>query len=337
MCTQLLISTYKRILASLIVVVLANTSCAAAETSQTNPVIRTYGTDGGYRTEVKSETNGVLTEENLRQAAFLTAQIFEHIDHAQKSIDADNLEVSHHQVEMGRLAVKAVRNLLPVTIVQTKTTAPDGNIVYEDRRDVQEDRVPLFEEMLSTKTMAPIASAKQDARDSVEIKGVRLVGSETIITEAYAHLDYVEGQLERAFKALKDNKADQAAKALTLAQVRGVEFRFRKEDTPLAAARDAIWLTKRALEENNNIQAQTNLSIARQQLEMYRQLLPDGQRQDVTQMMKEVGDLDAKLRQDSTGATKQSNNRSQETDRASQGRDVTKWWEQINGWFKKGT
>ena len=55
MRTQLWISTYKPIVAGLIVL-LATTSSSATEASKTNSVTRIYGADGGYRTEVASET-----------------------------------------------------------------------------------------------------------------------------------------------------------------------------------------------------------------------------------------------------------------------------------------
>ena len=45
-----------------------------------------------------------------------------------------------------------------------------------------------------------------------------------------------------------------------MALVRGIEFRFSKEDSALAAARDAIWLARRSLEENNATQALVNLA-----------------------------------------------------------------------------
>lgn len=310
-------------------------SVTSADDGKPGPVVRTYGTDGGYRTEVKSETKGTLTEENRRQVAVLTAQVFQHIAHAQRALDADRAEEARTEVDKGRLAIKAVRALLPTTTVHTRTSAPDGTVIYEDNRDVQAGRVPLFEGMLSTKTLTPIIAAKQDALDTVEVKGVRLVGAETITTEAFADLEYVEGQLERVSKALNDNKTDAALKALALSQVRGVEFKFHKEDTPLAAARDALWLAKRALDENNSTQAQANLNVARQQLEIYRQLLPEGQREDVTQMMTEVGELDAKLRKEPSASAGVGGNQAKKAERTSQGTAVIRWWEQINGWFKK--
>lgn len=341
MRTQVLYPTWKIVLfAAVIALILASPAWAESkapsdDATKAGPVVRTYGAEGGYRTEVKSETKGTLSQEDRRQVAVLTAYIFQHIDQAQRALDADNTAEARNEVDKGNKAVKAVRALLPTTTVHTKTFAPGGDVIYEDAREVQEDRVPLFEGMLSTKTLAPIVAAKQDAQDAVEVKGVRLVGSETITTEAFADLDYVEGQLERAAKALSDNKAETAAKALALAQVRGVEFKYHKEDTPLAAARDALWLAKRALDEDNSAQAQANLNVARQQLDIYRQLLPEAQRKDVTQMMTEVSQLDAKLRKEPTPSANPAADQADQGERTRQGNAVTRWWEQINSWFKK--
>lgn len=343
MRTQVLRPIWKFVqIVSLVVLILARTAYAeGAESASTNdatnasPVVRTYGAEGGYRTEVTSQTKGTLNQEDRRQVAVLTAQIFQHIDRAQRSLDADDAAEARSELEMGRKAIKAVRAMLPSTTVHTKTTAPDGEVVYEDNRELQEHRVPLFEGMISTKTLAPIVAAKEDAHDALEVKGVRLLGSETITTEAFADLEYVERQLERAANALSDNKPDAATKALASAQVRGVEFRYQKEDSPLASARDALWLAKRALEENNSTQAQMNLQIARQQLEIYRQLLPEGQRQDVTKMMTEVGQLDAKLRQEAAQPQNPTAIKSNEPERTKHGNTVTRWWEEINSWFRK--
>ena len=127
-----------------------------------------------------------------------------------------------------------------------------------------------------------------------------MVESETIATEAIADLDPIERQLDRAAKALEDNKPEDAAKALAMALVRGIDFRFSKEDSQLASARDAIWLARRSLEENNAAQALVNLAVARQRLRVYREVLSQDQRQEVDQMLREVDQLEAQLRQEGT-------------------------------------
>jgi len=300
-------------------------STSAEHESKGSPVVRHFGEQGGYRTEVTSETKGTLSQEDRKQVSVLAAQVFQHIDEARRAIDADDMKQARHEVDKGREALKAVHALLPKTTVRTKTTAPDGHVIYEDEREVWEDRVPLFEGMVHARTLAPIQAAQRDAR---RIAGVRVVDSETISTEVIADLDYVDGQLSKAAKALESKKTEDASTALLLAQVRGVDFRYQKEDTPLAEARDAVWLAKRALEENNTVQAQANLAIARQRLEIYRQVLPENRRQDVTQMMSEVSQLENQLRQEA-------NHPASSAERSRQGNTVSGWWDRLNGWFKR--
>jgi hypothetical protein len=275
---------------------------------------------------VTSETQGTLSEEDRRQAALLTAQVFRHIHESRQALDADDTALARKEVEKGREALKTIRALLPRVSVHTKTVAPDGKVVYEDQREVQEDRLPLFEGMLHERTLAPIGAAK---RDGPEVTGLRVVGAETITTEAVADLDIVEAQLSRAAKALEDKNAEAASKALATAQVRGVEFFSSTEDTPLAEARDALWLARRSLEENNVAQARVNLDVVRQRLRLYREVAPQERRADVDQMLKDAERLETQLRQET--AQQPANH----AERARQGNTVTQWWEQVNRWFRR--
>jgi hypothetical protein len=306
----------------------------ASEESKRGPVVRTFGGEGGYRTEVTSETKGSLSEDDRRQVAVLTAQVFQHIDEARQALDADDPSRARQEVDKGRQALMAIRAIQPVTAVRTRTKSPAGKVVYEDERDIREDRVPLFEGMIHARTLAPIVEAKRGAAEgeSAEVKGVRVVGSDTIRTEAFADLGVVEAQLERAAKVLQGNQADDVPKALAallVAQVQGVEFRYNREDTPLAEARDAIWLARRSLEENNAAQALLNLRTARERLRLYREVASPERRAEVDQMLKETDQLDGQLHRETP------QNPASRAERARQGTSATHWWEQINGWFKK--
>jgi hypothetical protein len=298
---------------------------SAEHEAKAGPVVRSFGAKGGYRTEVTSETKGSLGQEDRRQVSLLAAQVFQHVDQARRALDADDTKQARKELDKGRDAVNAVRAMLPRTAVHTRTTAPDGKVVYEDEREVQNERVPLFEGMLHARTFAPIQEAQRNAS---RVAGVQVIESESISTEVTTDLGFVEAQIGRAAKALDEKKPAEAAKALLLAQTRGVDFRYNKQDTPLAEARDAIWLAKRALEENNTVQAQANLAVARQRLEVYRQVLPENKRQDVNQMMTEVDQLEGKLRQETSQPASR-------TERTRQGNVVTRWWDQLNGWFKR--
>ena len=225
----------------------------------------------------------------------------------------------------GLAAIKAIRAMLPKATVRTRTMAPDGKVIYEDEDEVQQTRIPLYEGMLHTQTLAPILAARRNALD---FAGVHVVESQTIATEVMADIDRIEGQLTLAAKDLEHNKTADAAKVLALALVRGIDVRFNKDDTPLTAARDAIWLARRSLEENNATQALANLAVARQRLLVYREVLPQDQRQEVEQMLQEVEQLEAQLRQEGTQTASSA-------DRARQGNIVTLWWNRVNSWFRR--
>ena len=70
----------------------SSTSSAKDQSKDAEPVVRTFGSEGGFRTEVTSRTKGTLTEEDRRQASLLMAEVFEHIDKARDAIDADDPE-----------------------------------------------------------------------------------------------------------------------------------------------------------------------------------------------------------------------------------------------------
>jgi len=303
----------------------SSTSSSKDQSKAAEPVVRTFGTQGGYRTELKTRTEGNMTEEDRRQAALLMAEVFQHIEKAREKLDADDTKEALKEVKKSREAIKAIRAMLPKTIVHTKTTAPDGKTVYEDEREVQDGRIPMYEGMLHAQTLAPILASRRTAQ---EIVGVQLVESQAIATAVIANIDPIEGQLEKAAKALESNKTEDASKALAMALVRGLDVRFSKEDSELASARDAIWLARRSLEENNVPQAMANLAVARERLQLYRQLLSQDQRKEVDEMLREVEQLESQLRQEG-------NRQVTSAERARQGSTVTHWWDRVNSWLRR--
>jgi hypothetical protein len=295
------------------------------QSKDSQSVVRTFGSEGGYRTEVKTETKGKLAEEDVRQASLLAAQVFMHINEAREKIDADEPKEALKEVNKARDAIKAIRQMLPKSVTHTRTLGPDGKVVFEDERETQPSRIPLYEGILHARTLEPILAAR---RNAMEVTGFRVVESETIATEVLADLDPIEGQLHRAAKALEQNKTEDAGKALNMALIRGIVVSYNKDDSPLTAARDALWLARRSLEENNPAQAAANLAVARQRLLVYRQVLSQDQRQEVDEMLREVQQLEAQLRQEG-------NRQVTQAERSRQGSTLTHWWDRVNSWFRR--
>jgi hypothetical protein len=287
------------------------------------PVVRTFGKEGDYRTEVRTEVKGKLTDEDRRQASLLTMEVFQHIDKANQAVEADDTKGALKDVNKGREAIKAIRAMLPKANIHTRTTAPDGKAIFEDDYEVQESRIPLFEGLLHTQTLAPIVEAR---RNAMEVAGVHVVEAETIVTAAMADIDPIEAHLARAAKYLEQDKDEDAAKALAQTLIRGIELRYTKEDKELVSARDSIWLARRSLEENNVTQALVNLEVARQRLRIYREVVSQDQQREVDQMLREVEQLEAQLRSEGNRTVARN-------ELARQGTTVTHWWDRINGWF----
>ena len=303
----------------------------AADDGKAGPVVRSFGSESGYRTEVTSETKGSLNEEDQRQVAVLTAQVFQHIDEAREALDNDDVASARREVEKARDAVQIIRAIQPRTKVCTRTVAPGGKLVYEDTREVQEDAVPLFEGMIHSQILRPSLTRNETPRPPAMRPSRECAWSSRSRSEQKPSRisESSRSALQKAFKALADNKIEAASVALALAQVRGVEFRYSEDRSPLAAARDAMWLARRALEENNAEQARFNLNIARQRLRIYRELAPKERQKDVDQMLKEADQLETQLGHETA------QNPASQADRTRQGNNITRWWEQMNNWFKK--
>ena len=227
-----------------------------------------------------------------------------------------------------RQAIKAIRAMLPKAKVRIKTTAPDGKVVYGDEREVEDTRIPIYEGMLHARTLAPILAARRNAR---EVAGVTVVESETIATEVIADVNPIERQLNRAAKFLEENKSQDAAKALALALVRGIEFRFDKDDSPLAAARDAVWLragrSKRTTPRRPSPTSPSRGSDCGSTAGSRRRTSV----RMSNRMLGEVDQLEAELRQEGN----QGNQQVAQSERSRQSGRVTHWWDRINSWFKR--
>src|SRR4051812_27075029 len=78
---------------------------SAAHEAKGGPVVRTFGTEGGYRTEVRSETKGSLSQEDRRQVSLLAAQVFQHVDEARRAVDAGDAKQADREVDKGREAL----------------------------------------------------------------------------------------------------------------------------------------------------------------------------------------------------------------------------------------
>jgi len=261
---------------------------AAAEPEQTaaQPTSIATGSGKQFKTTVDRKTEGELSPEDFRQASLLTSRIVMHLNDAASNLLDERVDEARKELEQAVGLVGVVRELLPTTTVTTVVHDADGKEVYRDVDRVQEDRIPLFEELIAVNVVEPITEAKEEA---AELAGVRLAEADLLHTSVLVELGYVERKLNRALKLLEEeDNAEDAVAQLLLAQSHGVSFDVNKEDNPLLNAQMALQLAERMVEQSREKAAKANLQLAKNYLELYRGLLAKGESEDVRKLQGEI-------------------------------------------------
>ena len=193
-----------------------------------------------------------------------------HRQGAATAIDADDTKAALKEVNKGREAIRAIRAMLPRTTVHTRTTAPDGKVIYEDESEVQDEPHPALRGDAARPDAGPDPGGPRE-RDGGR-RRPRGRGGDDRHARSSPTSTRSRASWRGRPRPSRTTSRRTPPRSLAMALVRGIEVRLSKEDTELASARDAIWLARRSLEENNPAQALVNLAVARQRLRVYREV-----------------------------------------------------------------
>ena len=309
----------------------SSSSSSHDQSKNNGEVIRTFGAEGGYRTEVASRTKGKLSDEDRRRALAADGRgprshpggARSHRrrrhqggppgseqgppgdqGHPRHAAQGEGPDQDHRARRQGGLRGRARGGGYPHPHLRGNAARPH---VGPD----------------------PGGPAQAPGRS----QGVTVVESETIATEVIADVNPIERQLNRAAKFLEENKSQDAAKALALALVRGIEFRFDKDDSPLAAARDAVWLDAagRSKRTTPRRPSPTSPSHAGATAD-----LPRGRAAGPASGCRTgCSARSISSRPNSARKAIRATSRSPSPQRSRQSGRVTHWWDRINSWFKR--
>jgi hypothetical protein len=277
------------------------------------PATITTGSGQRYKTTVVSETKGELQAEDFRQASLLTSRIVAHLTRAGRHLADGRADTAGDELKLARELVRIVRELLPVTIVTTVVSDAEGKEVYRHVDQVQDDLIPLFKGMIAIEVVQPIAEAKKDA---AEIQGIQLADAELLHTSVLVSLDYVERKINRALELLGD-KPEEALGQILLAQTEGVSFVVNKEDDPLANAQHALQLAEKMVRQERYEAANANLQIAKNNLELYRALIPESESGKVRRLEQDISRLQGEIKKEGAAG------------------EIRGFWDRVAGWFAR--
>lgn len=263
---------------------------AFAPASASEPVTSVTGSEDGYHTTTRTRTQGSLDDEDFRQVSLLTSRVLGHVNAASQHLMDEDREAARPELEKARRLVGVIREILPVTEVETVVRDPDGREVYRHRERVQDDLIPVYEKMIALEVIRPIVDAK---KDQAAVAGIELSDAEFYHTSVLVDLDYVERKLARAERLL--DRPDEAASQLLLAQLQGVQLDMQQKDDPLAKAQAALRLAERNLEQGKLEGARANLRLAQTHLDTYRTLVGEQRTDAVAELQERIGELSVRL------------------------------------------
>ncbi|HGY89797.1 MAG TPA: YfdX family protein [Planctomycetes bacterium] len=276
-----------RVLAGVALILTLAASAALAQAPS-----ETLGTGTKYQTVVTRHTEGSLSVEDLQQATVLGARILHHLNEAFIDLTDGQPKAAQGEIENGLALSRVIREMLPVTVVETVVKNADGKVVYRATDRIQDDRIPLFHDTIAVEIVEPLVEAK---KKQAAVKGVKLADTEVIYTSVLLDLGYVQRKLKRAKSLLADDNQEGALAQIFLAQTNGVEFIASKEDSPLVEAVAALRLAEDMVASKRTEAARRNLQIARDQIEIYRGLIGATADQKVHELDDEIADLMKKV------------------------------------------
>jgi hypothetical protein len=167
-------------------------------------------------------------------------------------------------------------------------------MLYEYTREVQPNEIPLLQVSAAIDFLQPIVEAKEQAD---ETEGVKLTHRDLLRAALSLNLRQVEQSLRQASHQLNARDLERAAVTLAALEEEAIDVDVEEEESPLGNVREALVYAHRAIRSHNYAEAQANLATAREQLALYRDILPDQERAQVDALAKEIESLDKTIAQ----------------------------------------
>jgi hypothetical protein len=267
-----------------------------AETN--NKSVSTMGSGSKYTTTVERQTEGELSAEDFREVSTLGSHIVGHLNNAIEYLEDKNAEKADKEMEKAQKLSGIIRNMLPTTTVTTVVKDAKGKEVYRTKELVQDDLVPIYEDMIAVDVVQPIENAK---KREITLKGLKLADAEVVHSSVLLDLRYVDRKMKRA-KSLMATHSQQALEELLLAQTIGTNFSVSEEDSPLVKAQRALSLAERMVSEKKYEGAETNLKLAKLHLDAYKALVGKDRQGEVETIQKDIDRLFGTLEQKDSGS-----------------------------------
>lgn len=243
------------------------------------------GTDSasGLTTHVVRSASDEVAVTDLALMSHLGAHLMAQVADARFAIEQEQSDKAATALQKARRLAELLRATLPTTQVRTTVRDRDGKTVYQDVRNVQNERIAVMDSMVQMEILQPVREAllsEDEANTETTVRHTRM----------FLQLGYAERRLAEAERLLADKPAA-ADRSLRLLLANGVELETIAQHRPLADARDSLWAAQWATSNENYEEARTHLLAAQAALDQYGEKLQPTEREQAAKLRAEIKDL----------------------------------------------
>lgn len=270
---------------------------------------------------IDAQPTSKLTPEESQAVSVAAGRILKHVNDARVAIEEKKTKVALEDIEQGLTLVQIIEKAVPP--VKVKADIQAGDLKYHHEEEEQQALIPIFEELDQVEVVGPATGMKKEKSQTSGKKGIQpsaITYAGIEFTSLDLDLPMAKRKLERAKKALKDKKLEDADSALQSIQSRGVLFDLVEDHLPLREAADNLKLAEYEFKNGQAKEAKSALNMASDALKDYEKFAGENRAKDVKKLHQEIDDLSGKLehQKDQKGVVKK----------------IASWWDRVAKWLK---
>ena len=272
-----------------------------------------------YEPRIQAEVNvqpAVLVSDEERRATYLAAgRVLKHVDQARSALSTENREEAKQHIDQSILLTDIIRASLPIYDVTARISA--GELVYEDREQVRDIVVPIFDELERAAILSPVKNALSDAHETASEGASTVVDVELIQTRAELDIEAAHTHLDAALVAVENRQFEEADKLLAAIQT-SVRLTRVEIDLPLERARSNLMLARDRGDDGRHEDAQFALRVAMDALADYETTAQDSRKAEVASLREEMAGVEANLPSDARQVREK----------------IDAWWDILSEWSR---
>jgi hypothetical protein len=230
-------------------------------------------------------------EESISLAA---DRLLTHSNRARTALKINDVARAKQEVDKALVLAHMIKNVMPTYIVNTQLSA--GSLKYTDQSKVQPLLVTVHEELSTEAVLEPVRSAKRDESKKEAAAAGKPIAADIRLHETRAQLDanLALVGLERAQKALSENKLDIANESLSKVQT-GVILEYIVADLPLQKAQANLIIARDLMKAGKRDEAKAALKVATDSLSDYEKSAGTNRAKASADIRKEIDSISSSL------------------------------------------